>query len=396
MSGASTAPRKILVVGFSRLHQDARICRQIGFIKDRYLVWAAGFSDPGIPGVAYIPLPEPKPTAWRTKMTDLILLKSRQFERYYWKRYGHLEAFLTGGCQDLIIANELESLPLAFRLAGRQNARVLFDAHEYAPREFEDSWKWRFLYRAFRTRLCRHYLPRCVAVTTVCEGIAAEYRKNFGVACRVITNAAAYEDLAPAAAGGDKVRLVHHGIAIRQRHIDVMIDVMKYLDARYTLDLYLVPRDPGVMKMLEKKIAGNPAIRLHPPLEMATITRALNGFDVGIDIILPTSFNNRFSLPNKFFTFVQARLAIAIGPSVEMASLVKKHDLGVVAADFSAKKMAAALLGLNREKISHYKYQAHGAARELSAAANRSTLLHILSETFSLQGQALGSPMKDA
>jgi hypothetical protein len=53
------------------------------------------------------------------------------------------------------------------------------------------------------------------------------------------------------------------------------------------------------------------------------------------------TFNLKYILPNKFFEFIQARLAVAIGPSVEMKRLVKEWDCGIVAANFEAKSMAA-------------------------------------------------------
>ena len=387
MATSPSEPQKILIIGFSHLHRDARIYRQIEFVKDRYCVWAAGFSDPAILGVTHIPLPEPVPTTWRQKIAHLFMLKTRQFERYYWKRYGHMGKFLAKGDYDIIISNELESLPIACMLANRQKAKIIFDAHEYAPREFEDSRKWRFLYMALRNHLCRIFLPQCHAIITVCEGIAEEYRKTFNVSCQVITNADYYHDIPPSAVEADKIRLVYHGIAIPQRHIEVMIDIMKYLDSRFTLDLFLVPKDADLLKKLGKKIGRNPAIHLHPPLEMKSITQVLNNFDVGIDIIRPVNFNHRHSLPNKFFTFIQSRLTVAIGPSVEMSTLVRKYDLGIIAADFLAKTMAEALLGLNKEKISHYKNQAHWAAYELSAAPNKDKLLNILAKDCSVQEQ---------
>jgi hypothetical protein len=386
---STSEPKKILIIGFSYLHRDARIYRQIEFVKDRYRVWAAGFSDPLIAGITYIPLPEPPTTNWRQKAANLIKLKTRQFDRYYWERYGQYKEILATGSYDIVIANEIESLPIAYAIACVQKAKIVFDAHEYAPREFEDSSKWRFLYMAFRNHLCRIFLPQCHAVTTVCEGIADEYREMFKIACQVITNADDYLEIMPSAVAVDKIRLVHHGLAIPQRRIEVMIDVMKHLDERFTLDLFLVPCDPGYQNKLVKKIGQHQAIRLHPPLAMGSIPKVLNGFDVGIHIIKPINFNNRHSLPNKFFTFIQSRLAIAIGPSVEMAAILKRYDLGIITRDYSAKKVAVALRDLNKEKIVMYKNQAHLAAAELSSAANKVKFLDILAK---LQGP--GVPTK--
>ena len=48
---------------------------------------------------------------------------------------------------DVILANDAEVLPLAARLAREQGARLVFDAHEYAPRELEDNLKWRIFFQ---------------------------------------------------------------------------------------------------------------------------------------------------------------------------------------------------------------------------------------------------------
>jgi hypothetical protein len=85
-------------------------------------------------------------------------------------------------------------------------------------------------------------------------------------------------------------------------------------------------------------------------------------YELGLFLLEPTNFNYLHALPNKFFEFVQARLAVAIGPSPEMARLVRAHDLGVVAEDFTPAALARALQTLTVGKIAHYKQNAHRAA----------------------------------
>ena len=82
------------------------------------------------------------------------------------------------------------------------------------------------------------------------------------------------------------------------------------------------------------------------------------------------SFNNEHALPNKFFEFIQARLAIAIGPSTEMQKIVKKEGLGIVAKDFSLAAMAEELNSLQASDIARYKVSAHQNAKKYSADAS--------------------------
>jgi len=95
----------------------------------------------------------------------------------------------------LIIANDVETLPLAFSV--KEKAKVFFDAHEYAPRHFEDKLMWRIFFQGFNTWLCKKYIPQVAGMTTVGKGLAREYEKHFNVNPTVVTNANYYFDLLP-------------------------------------------------------------------------------------------------------------------------------------------------------------------------------------------------------
>ena len=116
------------------------------------------------------------------------------------------------------------------------------------------------------------------------------------------------------------------------------------------------------------------------PQPMAGIVPFINRYDIGLCFFKPVTFNLRHVLPNKFFEYVQARLAILSGPSPEMAAIIRRYDCGVVTDDFSQAALAGALAGMDRQKVEHYKRQSHLAARELSSAANRQRLLAIARE----------------
>jgi hypothetical protein len=97
---------------------------------------------------------------------------------------------------------------------------------------------------------------------------------------------------------------------------------------------------------------------------------------VGLFLLPPVNFNYRFALPNKFFEFIQARLAVAIGPSTEMARIVEEHSLGVIADSFRPDGLANALEQLTDESIRGYKLAADRAARQLNYEAAGRVLLH--------------------
>jgi hypothetical protein len=369
-----------LVISFSDLRTDPRVNRQLRFLKERYGVTACGFSDPLIQGVTYIPMRDVHSIA--RKPREALRLLGQRFEAYYWKREIVKSAIpkLSSITTDVIIANEVDSLPLAKTINGRP--KVILDAHEYSPLEFEERLRWRIFFKRYKEYLCSTYIPKVDGMITVSPGIAERYHGEFGVMPVVMTNAPEYEELRPAGRENEdnRIRLVHHGAAIRSRKIELMLQMVRYLDRRFELNLMLVNVDPTYFRMLEKLARDLPNVRLLPTVPMREICSFINKFDIGVYILPAVSFNNLHALPNKFFEFIQARLGLAVGPSREMARIVREHDLGVVADDFTPQAMARALNGLTREKITYYKERSHTVARLFSAERNKEILLQLVGD----------------
>ena len=135
--------RTALVLSFSDLATDPRVSRQLSVLHPRFEVTAAGFRCPDTPGLRCSPVPR-RHWSPAARAYAALLLKARRYERAYWSSacVQGAQDVLRRGRYDLIVANDIWTLPVALKLKG--NARVLFDAHEYAPLEFEESWKWRF------------------------------------------------------------------------------------------------------------------------------------------------------------------------------------------------------------------------------------------------------------
>jgi hypothetical protein len=298
---------------------------------------------------------------------------------FYWSNERIREALraLRGRFFDLILANDLDALPVALEVA--HGSPVVFDAHEYAPLEFEDSFIWRFFFAAYKDQMCRRFMPRATMAITVSEGIAERYASEYSVRPEVITNAAPVYDLPVRPTDAAQIRIIYHGAAIASRRLEWMIDLMDLLDRRYSLDLILVPGDRRYIEYVRRRAAGKPSVRFLAPVPMAELVSLSSNYDVGLYLLPPSSFNNRMALPNKFFEFLQARLAIAIGPSFEMAKVVRAFSCGVVAPEFSVQALATSLNGLTCEDIDRMKAGADRAARILTAERNDEKLRSMVS-----------------
>jgi hypothetical protein len=360
--------RKILIISFSNLKSDPRVKRQINYFKEFYEITTVGLADSEIENVTHIDV-----YSEFNKMNFIIPLPKLLlglFESYYW----NLEEIkltlekITGKQFDIIIANDADALPVALKIKG--NAKVIFDAHEYSPEENNDSLRWRILFKKYKTNLIKKYAQKADFMLTVCDGIAKKYNSEFGLNSMVLTNAADYFDNTNSMKVGDKIKIMHHGLALPQRKIENMIEMMDFVDERFELDLMLVFRKEEYKKELEQLIGTKKNVRLIPPVSTDEIVPFISQYDMGIYLLEPNNFNNKHALPNKFFEFIQGRLAIAIGPSTEMAKIVTDFDLGLISKDFEAKNLAETVNSFTTDKIIYYKGKSNLAAKELNAVEN--------------------------
>lgn len=370
---------RILCISLSPIRRDARVLRQISILRELGDVVTVGYDDAPDGVVEHIRIPDDRLSLPQT-LGGVIRLGLRRFGAVELAAPGVSYALskLRGREFDLVVANDARVLALAFAVAG--DAPVWADMHEWAPEERTHVLSWRLLVAPFMVYLCRTYLPHAAAVTTVGPEIAKLYQRDFGINPQVMRNAAPFADLSPTEPRAGQIRLVHSGGAVHGRSLETMIDAMKLLDDRFSLDLYLVPAADGgrYLRSLRDRAAGDARVTFHDPVPPASLPATLNAYDVGVFWIPPVHTNARLTLPNKLFDYVQARLALAIGPTVEMERVLHEHRLGVVSGAFDAESCAQSLRSLTQERIMSFKQASDASARRLSFEHEAEAALRML------------------
>jgi len=355
------------MLGFTPTASDPRILRHVAALRDDYEVTTMGTGPAPEGVVAHIELPAsanhlPRTTAG---LTALALRQYRAAYRHVPIVNAIRELAPDQQTFDVVIANDLITLPVALEFAGSKP--VIADMHEYEPRQFEELWQWRIALQGFYTFWCAESLSRAAAVITVAPGIAAEYERVFGVTCSVVMNAAHYAKRQPHPTGRS-IKVVHSGQAMVSRHIHTMIEAAADLPD-VSLDLLLTTTTQGsrYLERLKRQAQRTRNVRVLEPVPMHELHDTLAGYDVGLSVLYPSSFNILHALPNKFFDFVQARLGLIVGPSPEMATIVREHSLGEVAEDFDAGSIREALHQMSPAKVDEWKAATDVAAQALSA-----------------------------
>jgi len=369
---ASARPR-VLILSFTETIRNPRPLKQIAVLKDRYDVTVASFGPSPDPDVEFIALDPDPPRRGLAKVTGIFTLL---FLLRMYRAHESLDARnqdplrrLRGRSWDLVIAHDPDTLAVAMQLDSRNG--VLVDLHEFSPDMNEPSWRWRVLDQPYYRWVCRTHVPRAAAVTTVSPGIVDRYRREFGFESTLVMNATPYFDGSPSDPG-TTIRLVHSGIAAPDRRLEVLVDAVVASGADVTLDLFLLEPDADYSALLRRRAGADPRIRFNDPVAYRDLVPTLNRFDVGVHVIAPTSFNNLWALPNKFFDFIQARLGVIIGPSPAMARIAEEEGIGVVLPSFEADDLRAALDSLERGQVDAWKRASDLAAPRLSGEAQAS------------------------
>jgi len=374
-------------MSFSPLDRDPRVFRQAMALRNHYAVTAVGYSRPELGHVCTHAIHKRQRKNMSLKLISAMLLGFGRFIPSLNERYGCMNTdyiemleFCLGNRFDVYHANDPETLPIAVKAARRWNARVVYDAHEYSPDNVVSRMAPERLFISYYTWILQNYGPDVQAMSTVSPGIAALYRERFSLNPTIILNAPTYEKLLFNPVSKDQIRLVHHGKASARRNLEKMIDLMTLLDNRFNLTFYLVSDSDGnylqrLKEMAQKKAPNR--VFFKDAVDMRYISRELNQYDIGIFLLPWRNLNQKFVLPNKFFEFMMAGLAIFIGPSPEMAQYIKAHECGWANGSFDLGNCAVRLNALTAVEVEKRKRKSLEAAKYLNAEVEGKKLLTI-------------------
>ncbi len=372
--------KHICIISFSPIARDARVLRQIKYLGAHYDLTVIGFGDAhptwgDSSTIQWRPVIR-QPSTWGVRLSELALLtvagyaRPASYEHWYWRRPHRRQALehAVAAKADLYHANDWEALPVAVEAASRHSSRVLFDAHEYSPLEFEERRTWRLLYARPITYFLHKYAAAVDGSTTVVSAIADRYRSEFGLDPVVVLNAPEHVNIPDHMLDASAIAIVHHGAALPGRRLELMIQALSAADRRFNLHFLLLGNQAYIRRLeaLAARLAPG-RVFFHAPVLADQVVQRIAEYDLGIFILPPVNYNWEVSLPNKLFDFINAGLGICVGPSPEMARLVQQYRCGVVAPSFDPADVATTLNRLTVAQIAEMRRQSRAACHSLNA-----------------------------
>ncbi len=323
-------------------------------------------------------------SAWSSANKYMSRLSKAAALRAYWSAvnyegmYQHL-AYVDPGDYDLILCHDWFTAPIAERLGRKLGVPFSVDVHEYAQGQYMKHGPHRWRERPWAHSLQKQFLPQAGDVTTICDGIADLLMEDYHLAERptVVRSFARRQEL-PFRPTGESITVLYHGFLAQTRGLEQAIASVPLWRPEFRLVIRGGGSEDYVARLRE--LAEQPDARGRVTVEgpvpaSEMIERANADADVGFFVQPDLSPQKRFTLPNKFFEYVAAGLALCVADLPEMARFVNEHQLGVLVPGAQPEVIAKAVNSMDREAIDRYKRNSLEAARILDWDREKDVML---------------------
>jgi glycosyltransferase involved in cell wall biosynthesis len=269
---------------------------------------------------------------------------------------------------DVLVSNDLDTLPAVYLASKIKKTVLIYDSHEYFTEVPE--LKNRKLVRRIWEKIESRMLPHIHFSSTVSPSIADAYRKKYGIHMQVIRNLP-FRKLAKAAPEfrlrkqSEKI-ILYQGVLNMGRGLEMVIEAMQYTENTV---LVIIGQGDVETELKELTLSLGLAERVSftgriTPEKLFDYTVQA---DLGISLEEDLGLNYRFALPNKVFDYIQAGVPLLVSDLPELKALVLQYDVGAINNSKTSTELGVLfnhILG-DEAKIQAWKLNLKKAAAEL-------------------------------
>lgn len=258
---------------------------------------------------------------------------------------------------DILLSNDLDTLPANFLVSKIKRIPLVYDSHEYFTGVPELSHRPRV--RAIWKRIESFIVPKLKYAYTVNSSIAQLYQDEYKVKFHVIRNMPEVKfqirtDLdiikRELRLPQDKSIIILQGAGINiQRGAEEAVQAMQFVENAILLIIGSGDVIPA-LKLMVVELQLSEKVKFEPkksPSELFLYTLCA---DIGLSLDKDTNLNYRYSLPNKIFDYIQAGVPILASDLPEIKKIVEGYDIGYITPDHQVKSIANLMNRMIEEK----------------------------------------------
>ncbi|PLX25111.1 MAG: glycosyl transferase group 1 [Salinivirgaceae bacterium] len=305
---------------------------------------------------------------YTTKRLKLVFTKGPLF--YFFFNF-RLFLFLLFNKVDIIVSNDLDTLPGSAMAAKIKRKRLFYDSHELFTEVPELIHRKRV--QRIWEKLERKYIKCVDEFYTVCKPIADLYTEKYGKKVKVVRNVSLKKDSLQIEKY-EKPTLIYQGALNLGRGIDLMIDTMAFLP-NYQLIIVGKGDLEKELKVKAQKLGAN-NIDFKGYVSFEELHELTSRAHIGLSWEENLGLNYYYALPNKVFDYIQARIPVLVSNLPGLKSIIEEHGVGEMLNNRTPEKIGAQIERLF-EKRHTFDDALKNAARELIWEKEQEILIDI-------------------
>ena len=286
---------------------------------------------------------------YKTKRISLLFNKGVLF---YMEFNIRLFFILIFSKKDILLSNDLDTLPANYLASFLQRKKLVYDSHELFS-EIPELVERLFVKKVW-IGLEKFLIPKVKNCYTVCKSIASHYNRKYRTNFKVIRNFPVQKEIVKGEfdfSTDNKKIILYQGAINAGRGLELIIKTMHLLP-----DFLLVIIGSGdVMEdlnnLVEQENLENKVLFLGRiiPEKLQKLTPLA---DLGISIEENLGLNYKYALPNKIFDYVQAEVPVLVSDLPEMKQIVTEYKIGEILISRTPESMANQIIKMLQKDYS--------------------------------------------
>lgn len=277
---------------------------------------------------------------------------------------------------DILVANDLDTLPTNALIKIIRRKKLVFDAHElfYEVPELNGKtfvkWFWKIIEKVF--------IRYADAYMTVSPSIAEYYYRKYKIHFEVIRNLPLKITELKEYHRREN-QLIYQGALNKDRGIETLIEAMQYIEGWL---LIIAGRGDieSELKCLAEKLNVISKVQFTGHMDFESLRALDQNCKLGFSLEKDTCLNYRWALPNKIFDYINCGIPFLCSNLPEMEKIIRYYNCGeIVEAGITAKELSEKITSLisNSEKLYIYHKSCLKAREELNWENESKNLLKI-------------------
>jgi glycosyltransferase involved in cell wall biosynthesis len=281
-----------------------------------------------------------------------VPFKSKRFKLHFNKGFLfyaeyniRLFIFLLFSKVDIILSNDTDTLPACYLASKIRNKELVFDAHELFPEMAE--LQNRHFVKKFWAFIEEIIFPHLKHSYTVSTSIADYYRKKYGINMQLVRNVPYLKNnetpKTKSLNFGDKKIILYQGALNTGRGIEWILNAMPLIPNA----VFVLIGDGDIKKELIQLTADLQItdrvkfLGIIPADELQNYTTSA---DLGVCLLENKGLSYYYSLPNRIFAFMHAKVPVLATDFPEIRKIVEKYRTGIVISENKPEIIADKIL----------------------------------------------------